>query len=135
MERPVAVERSEFALLARSGGRIWLEQRSSGQWHEGLWALPSIVRESAGVGWEAELQIRYGWKAVGADPMCLVRYQVTRHRVALRVYEGELFEARPNPVLRSCTPAEAAALPLVTAHRRSLERLRVIEAPSRCRRP
>jgi A/G-specific adenine glycosylase len=127
IERPQAVDRSEFAVVARDGARIWLEQRERGEWHHGLWALPSVLRETDDPAWAAELKKRYGWSVREAKPACSVRYQVTRHRVALRVYEVLPQRAKgASSRLKSWTREEAAALPLVTAHRRSLEKLRII---------
>ncbi len=124
-ERVESVRRVESAVLIRNAETIWLVRRSAGEWHEGLWALPSIIHCEAGADWMADLNHRFGTKLRGTQAALSMRYQVTHHRIELRVFEGRSMQKK-SPRFKSWGLKKLDSLPMVTSHRKSLEKLNII---------
>jgi A/G-specific adenine glycosylase len=124
-EKIETVGRVESAVLIRNNGKIWLARRGTGEWHEGLWALPSVLHRVPEADWMADFNRRFRTKLHAARVLHSARYQVTRHRIELRVFETRAAYGSAGR-LRPWSLAELRDLPMVTAHRKSLESLSVI---------
>ena len=78
----------------------------------------------AAMDWSAEFNQRFGTKIRGARAAHSSRYQVTNHRIELRVFESAAGYASSS--LKECRISEIPSLPMVTSHRKSLKKLDVI---------
>jgi len=125
-EKIETVARVESAVLLREHGSIWLVRRNAGEWHEGLWALPSIIHRNADENWVADFDRRFGMDLRETRKALAARYQVTHHRIELRVFEAGGGTPKSLARLRAWDVDQLGRLPIVTAHRRSLQRLRII---------
>jgi A/G-specific adenine glycosylase len=124
-EKVESVGRVESAVLIRDAQTIWLVLRKAGEWHEGLWALPSVLRPDAADDWMGDFDERFGLRIETRKASTSSRYQVTQHRIELRVYETAPTKIK-SPDLKARGLEELDSLPMVTAHRKSLQRLKII---------
>jgi len=120
-----SVGRVESAVVLRENGSIWLVRRRAGEWHEGLWALPSVMRAGMDGDWREDFRRRFGIQLRESPLACSMRYQVTHHRIDLRVFEAPTVGGSSG-CLRRWKLGALAGLPMVTSHRRGLERLQII---------
>lgn len=123
-EKMESVARVESAVLLRDAEKILLVQRGAGEWHEGMWALPSVMHLQASPEWMVEFNRRFKTRVRNAAVAFSSRYQVTNHRVELKVFESAAGYA--SGALKSYNIDQIPALPMVTAHRKSLKQLGVI---------
>jgi hypothetical protein len=112
-------------VLIRDSGGIWLVRRTAGEWHEGLWALPSVMHSNGGSGWMRDFNRRFSTRLTGSVAAHSARYQVTHHRIELRVFEATAAYGKSTPLQR-WELGKLGELPIVTAHRKSLARLGVL---------
>ncbi|MFM7243952.1 MAG: A/G-specific adenine glycosylase [Planctomycetaceae bacterium] len=94
----------ETAVVSRHGDRVLVVRRGPGEWWEGLWDFPREPRLLQG----------------GAgEPIGLVRYGVTHHRIECTVVERTVTRASTPPASGRWVPvAELAALPMTAPGRR-----------------
>jgi len=123
-EKIETVGRVESAVVLRNAEKILLVQRSAGEWHEGLWALPSVMHSQNGADWIIDFNRRFKTKLRATSMAFSSRYQVTHHRVELKVFESAAGHA--SPALKSYNINQLPTLPMVTAHRKSLKQMGVI---------
>lgn len=122
-----SVARIESAVLMRDRGGVWLVRRVPGEWHEGLWALPSVVHQQAAPGWIEDFNRRFRTKIGRTTAAHSARYQVTHHRIELRIFEAAAAHGASDR-LKYRRLSEIGALPIVTAHRKSMTRLGLLDS-------
>jgi A/G-specific adenine glycosylase len=104
--RPKTEERIFRAFLARRNESILLRRRKENVVNSGFWELPNVERKTPG---------KYG-------VLCVVKHSITRYRMTLEVVAAESLESGGEWVAMT----DLAALPLVNAHRKALEKLGLV---------
>jgi A/G-specific adenine glycosylase len=111
------------AFLVSRRGRILARQRPAGGINAHFWELPNVELQD-----QRQNLARCARKTLGiephmAKPLCVVSHNITRYRIRVEVFTGELL--RPLPDARWLLPADLRSKAFTGLDRKILRRLRL----------
>jgi A/G-specific adenine glycosylase len=124
--RVVSEARIFRAAFIREGNGVWMRRRPEGVVNAGFWELPNI--EAKGETPEDTFKPFFGGKELKVRQVCDVKHTIMRFRMNLQIFEG--FSHAPAEC-KSFSAKDFQRFPIVSAHRKALLRMGVIEPPKR----
>jgi A/G-specific adenine glycosylase len=120
-KRVPATARWFVAVAVSRAGKWLVRQRPEGVVNAHLWEFPNVeVPPGATVAeMRAALEQDLGAPLASMEPLCVVRHSITRFRITLEAFRGEIADGRPRAsagVWKS--PVQTGQLAFTSAHRR-----------------
>jgi A/G-specific adenine glycosylase len=122
-KREATTVRHFVAFAVESGGRFLVQQRPAGVVNAHLWEFPNA--EVAGQKSDAavEFQKFFGVKPKTVQPLCTVKYSITRYRITLEAFSVKEANRAKKFGGSWLTPGQIQGLAFTSAHRRVLRML------------
>ena len=129
-KRVVATPRRFVAFVIEDRGRYLVRQRPAGVVNAHLWEFPNVEIEARGAEEISQRRLTSAATELGFEPhrwkpLCTVKHTITRYRITLEAYRGEMKRGagKAEASGRWLAFAELKKLAFTSAHRRILERI------------
>jgi A/G-specific adenine glycosylase len=133
-KRVVSTPRRFVAFVVENRGRFLVRQRPAGVVNAHLWEFPNVEIEAHGAKEISQRRLTSAATELGLEPqrlqpLCTIKHTITRYRITLEAYRGEMKRGADKSVVggRWLKMAELRKLAFTSAHRRILTELTVAE--------
>jgi A/G-specific adenine glycosylase len=121
-KRVTAEARRIAAFLVERDGRILARQRPAGVVNAHFWELPQVELHGERPNLVRLARESLGIKSLDTTPLCTITHNITRYRIRMQAFAGELL--RHLPEARWLTRAEVRRSAFTSSSRKILQRLR-----------
>jgi A/G-specific adenine glycosylase len=127
-KRVASTPRRFVAFVVEHRGRYLARQRPAGVVNGHLWEFPNVEVEANGAEGISQHRLtsaatELGFQSQRLQPLCTIKHTITRYRITLEAYRGEMKKGVGKSVSKGrwLTPSELKKLAFTSAHRKILK--------------